>query len=42
MQVDTLQKDDHIYMTGNGRISMAGVTSGNVGYLAEAMAKVTK
>jgi len=41
-QVDTLQKDDHIYMTGNGRISMAGVTSGNVGYLAEAMAKVTK
>jgi aspartate aminotransferase len=31
----------HVYMTGNGRISMAGVTSGNARYLAEAMHEVT-
>merc|ERR1719510_749955 len=41
-QVDALAKDWHIYMTRNGRISMAGVTSGNVGYLAKAMHAVTK
>merc|ERR1719436_1732371 len=41
-QVDALAKDWHIYMTRNGRISMAGVTSQNVGYLAKAMHAVTK
>ena len=41
MQVDALAKDYSIYMTRNGRISMAGVTSKNVGRLAEALHKVT-
>jgi len=40
--VDTLAKDHHIYMTRNGRISMAGVTSKNVGALARGMHAVTK
>jgi len=30
-QVDKLRTEYHIYMTKNGRISMAGVTSKNVG-----------
>jgi len=41
-QVDKLRSEYHIYMTKNGRISMAGVTSKNVGYLAHAMHQVTK
>ncbi|KAL0354028.1 UNVERIFIED_CONTAM: Aspartate aminotransferase, mitochondrial [Sesamum angustifolium] len=41
-QVDRLTKEYHIYMTRNGRISMAGVTTGNVGYLANAIHEVTK
>lgn len=41
-QVDTIKGDYSVYMTQDGRISMAGVTSGNVGYLAEAMHGVTK
>lgn len=41
-QVDKLTKDFHIYMTRNGRISMAGVTSANVEYLANAIHQVTK
>jgi len=40
--VDALAKDHHIYLTRNGRISMAGVTSKNVGALAKAMHIVTK
>ncbi|CAL5220048.1 g1997 [Coccomyxa viridis] len=40
-QVDSLAKDHSIYMTRNGRISMAGVTSKNVSRLAEALHKVT-
>ena len=39
--VDELAQKHHIYMTRNGRISMAGVTSKNVGRLAEAMHTVT-
>lgn len=39
--VDELRERHSIYMTRNGRISMAGVTSGNVGRLAEAMHTVT-
>jgi aspartate aminotransferase len=41
-QVDRLTSEYHIYMTRNGRISMAGVTTGNVGYLANAIHEVTK
>jgi len=40
--VDKLMSEHSIYMTRNGRISMAGVTSKNVGRLAESMAKVMK
>lgn len=41
-QVDRLTNEFHIYMTRNGRISMAGITTGNVGYLANAIHEVTK
>jgi aspartate aminotransferase len=41
-QVDRLTNEYHIYMTRNGRISMAGVTTGNVVYLANAIHDVTK
>ena len=41
-QVDRLRLEHHIYMTRNGRISMAGVTSGNVERLAKAIHEVTK
>ncbi|KAL4440725.1 hypothetical protein ABPG77_000434 [Micractinium sp. CCAP 211/92] len=40
-QVDRLTGEYSIYLTRNGRISMAGVNSGNVGRLAEAIHKVT-
>lgn len=32
----------HIYMLGNGRVSMAGVTSGNVKYIAKAIDDVVR
>ncbi|KAF7825447.1 aspartate aminotransferase, mitochondrial-like [Senna tora] len=41
-QVKHLEKDFHIYMTPDGRISMAGVTRSNVNYLANAIDEVTK
>lgn len=41
-QVDRLRTEHHIYMTRNGRISMAGVTSKNVERLAKAIHEVTK
>jgi len=41
-QCDTLTNKYHIYLTRNGRISMAGVTTKNVKYLAEAFHAVTK
>jgi aspartate aminotransferase len=41
-QVEKLRSEFHIYLTKNGRISMAGVTSKNVGYLAHGMHQVTK
>jgi len=41
-QVDKLRTDWNIYMTRNGRVSMAGVTTKNVGRLAEAIHTVTK
>jgi aspartate aminotransferase len=41
-QVDRMTNEFHVYLTRNGRISMAGVTSKNVGYLAEAIHAVSK
>uniref|UniRef100_A0A1A9ZD29 Aspartate aminotransferase n=1 Tax=Glossina pallidipes TaxID=7398 RepID=A0A1A9ZD29_GLOPL len=41
-QVERLSKEFSIYLTKDGRISMAGVTSKNVEYLAKAMHEVTK
>ncbi|KAI8384698.1 aspartate aminotransferase [Radiomyces spectabilis] len=41
-QVDKLKDEWHVYLTRDGRISMAGVSSGNVKYLAEAIHNVTK
>ncbi|KAJ4704285.1 Aspartate aminotransferase [Melia azedarach] len=39
-QVDRLAREFHIYMTRDGRISMAGVTTGNVNYVANAIHEV--
>ncbi|EEB15916.1 aspartate aminotransferase, putative [Pediculus humanus corporis] len=41
-QVERLTKDFSIYLTKDGRISMAGVTSKNVEYLAKSIHEVTK
>ena len=41
-QVDTLAKEYSVYLTRDGRISIAGITSSNVGRLAEAIYAVTK
>ncbi|XP_040185227.1 aspartate aminotransferase, mitochondrial [Rana temporaria] len=41
-QVERLMKEFSIYLTKDGRISVAGVTSGNVGYLAHAIHQVSK
>lgn len=41
-QVERLTKEFSIFLTRDGRISMAGVNSGNVEYLANAMHQVTK
>jgi len=40
-QVEKLTKEHHVYLTKDGRVSMAGVTDANVRYLAEAIHKVT-
>ncbi|KAI0559362.1 aspartate aminotransferase [Gracilaria domingensis] len=40
-QVDRLRDEFSVYLTANGRISMAGVTSDNVDYLADAIHHVT-
>lgn len=40
--VDRMASEHAIFMTRNGRISMAGVTSKNVGRIAQAMHEVTK
>ena len=42
LQVNRLIKEFSIYLTQDGRISVAGLSSGNVDYLAEAMHAVTK
>lgn len=41
-QVEKLTKDYSVYLTKDGRISMAGITSANVSYLAKGMHAVTK
>eukprot|EP00045_Choanoeca_perplexa_P009150 m.87355 g.87355 ORF g.87355 m.87355 type:complete len:429 (-) comp14773_c0_seq2:40-1326(-) len=41
-QVAQITADHHVYLTKDGRISMAGVSSENVGHLAHAMHAVTK
>lgn len=41
-QVGQLKNEHSVYLTSNGRISMAGVTSGNYEYLAHAIHEVTK
>jgi aspartate aminotransferase, mitochondrial len=41
-QVERLSKEFSIYLTKDGRISVAGITSKNVGYLAHAIHEVTK
>lgn len=40
-QVQRLKDEFSVYLTKNGRISMAGVTTGNVEYLAHAIHQVT-
>lgn len=41
-QVAALTRDYHVYLTKDGRISIAGINAGNVAYLARAMHQVTK
>ena len=41
IQVERLTKEFHIYLTKDGRISLAGINSSNVEYLAKAMHKAT-
>ncbi|KAI8851926.1 pyridoxal phosphate-dependent transferase [Chytridium lagenaria] len=41
-QVDRLRTEFSVYLTRDGRISIAGITSHNVKYLAEAIHEVTK
>jgi len=42
LQVERITKEFSVYLTKDGRISMAGVSDKNVGYLAAAMHQVTK
>ena len=41
-QVMTMREKHHVYCTADGRISMAGVTSGNAEYIAQAIHDVSK
>jgi aspartate/tyrosine/aromatic aminotransferase len=41
-QVERMVNDFHIYMTGDGRISVAGLNPGNVPYVADSMDKVVR
>ncbi|KAG9287717.1 hypothetical protein G9A89_004120 [Geosiphon pyriformis] len=41
-QVERITKEFHVYLTKDGRISIAGISSHNVKYLAEAIYEVTK
>ncbi|KAL8696126.1 MAG: hypothetical protein Q9201_007812 [Fulgogasparrea decipioides] len=40
-QMEQLAKENSVYATKDGRISVAGITSGNVKRLAESIHKVT-
>lgn len=40
-QSEAMVKQHHIYMTKNGRISVAGLTSSNVPYVAKCIKDVT-
>jgi aspartate aminotransferase len=41
-QVEKMSKEHHVYLTKDGRISIAGISSRNVGHLAQAIHAVTK
>lgn len=41
-QVQRLTNEFHVYLTKDGRISIAGITPYNVDYLAQAIHEVTK
>lgn len=41
-QVGRLRDEFHVYITGDGRVSMAGVTTGNVDYIANAIHTVSQ
>lgn len=41
-QVDIMINEYHIYMTYDGRISMAGITPANINYIANSIHNVTK
>ncbi|KAJ1913476.1 aspartate transaminase aat1 [Mycoemilia scoparia] len=41
-QVHRLKNEFHVYLTNDGRVSMAGVSSDNVKYLAQSIHEVTK
>jgi len=41
-QVAKLMKDHHVYLTKDGRISVAGITNANCAHLAESLHEVTK
>ena len=41
-QVAELRAKSHVYMTKNGRISMAGLNTGNVEYFARAVDEVVR
>ena len=41
-QVLKIREDAHVYMTKNGRISMAGLNTGNIDYFAKAVDKVVR
>jgi aspartate aminotransferase len=41
-QVQKLREEAHIYMTKNGRVSMAGLNSKNVDYVAKAIDKAVR
>ncbi|KAF9972651.1 aspartate transaminase aat1 [Actinomortierella ambigua] len=41
-QVEKLKNEHHVYLTKDGRISVAGISSKNVAYLAKAIHEVTK
>lgn len=41
-QTKVLAEKAHIYMTADGRISMAGLNSGNIDYFSESVSKAVK